>query len=207
MEENPAPSKPEVDWSTYDRVTHIHLLLGVERKPTPFKGIIIGQRQFMGIMDYIGYPFIVFALVSGYPLYGYKTIQAIQPTWLATVLFYWLMAFGVALALCLFVYLHKARMVNDETGTGAVYLNLETREVAIRDYQNQGTIIPLDSITKLRIFRIFSLELGPISIKLYARLIIHYVQDGKKHVAIAHFMDDAETTAHTLSQIIHEEKM
>lgn len=196
--------KKPVDWSTYDRVSPTELTIGEEKKP--FKGIIIGHRKFLGLFDYAGYPFVIFALVSGYPLYAYKTIAAITPTWLGTTLFYFLIVLGVVLAVLLFLYIYKAKKTNDSLGTANVFLNLETRELGIRDYNGKGMVLPLDKIEKPMIFRLFSLQIGPISIKLYARLILKYHEDGKNKYAFVHFMDDPETTAHLINDILHEKQ-
>jgi hypothetical protein len=196
--------KKPVDWVTYDRISPTDL--DIDGIKTPFKGIIIGHRKFLGIFDYIGYPFFVFALVSGYPLYGYKTIAAITPTWLGTTLFYFLIVLGVALAILLFFYIYKGKKVNDTEGTANVYLNLENRTLGLRDFNGKGQIVPLSEVEKPIIFRLFSLQIGPLSLKLYARLILKCHENGKTKFVIVHFMDDPEGTAQVINDILHEKQ-
>jgi hypothetical protein len=199
--------KRPVDWSTYDRISSTDLQL--DRKSpvlTPFKGIIIGQRQFLGILDYIGYPLFVALLFALCPLFGYKSIAAIDPSWLGSLIFYGSALVGLALAIPLFFYLFRAKKTNDREGTASVYLNLETRELGLRDYNGQGKIIPLDQVIKPMIFRLFSLQVGPLSLKLYARLILEWKDGDKKRITIVHFMSDPEETAQTIMAILHEKK-
>lgn len=194
-----------VDWTTYDRIspTTLHL---EGKGDVPFEGLVIGRRKFLGIFDYIGMPFLVVLLISLFPFYANVWVKKIQPDWLAWTVFWGLIVLGPIIAILVFFYIYGAKKENDKEGTANVYLNLETRQVGIRDWKGKCAIIPLDQITKPAIFRLFSLQVGPLSFKLYARLIFFWNDGGKKRITIVHFMDDPESTAHLLMEILHERK-
>lgn len=194
-----------VDWTTYDRISPTTLHLEKEGD-VPFKGLVIGRRKFLGITDYVGVPLLVVSLISLFPLYANKYIKMITPDWLAWLVFWGLIVLGMALGVLIFFYIYTAKKENDKEGTANVYLNLESQEVGIRDWKGKCAIIPLNEITKPGIFRLFSLQFGPLSLKFYARLILFWNEDGKKRITIVHFMDDPEETAHLLMEILHETK-
>jgi MFS family permease len=203
MEKETSASPREVDWTTYDRVSPT-VIQTKEGNRVPFKGVVIGRRKFVGILDYILVPLVGGAIVGLFPLYGYKVVQAIRPGWLGSAVFYLCIVLGIALAGFLFWYIFTAKKTNDRDGTANVYLNFETRELGIKNFDGKGRIIPWDSIVKVTAFRFTSLEVGPIGLKFYGRLILTIMKDGKKHLEIVHFVDEPEETAHTLTQILHE---
>jgi hypothetical protein len=174
------PTSPkDVDWTTYDRISPTFIQTK-EGPLIPFKGVVIGRRKFVGILDYTLVPLVGGALISLFPLYGYKVVNAIQPAWLASVVFYLCIILGIALAGFLFWYIFTAKRTNDRDGTANVYLNFETRELGIKNFDGKGRIIPLDTIVKVSAFRFTSLEVGPIGLKFYGRLILTVMKDGKK---------------------------
>lgn len=196
--------KNTVDWTTYDRIspTTLHLKTG----DVPFRGLVIGRRKFLGFFDYVGMPLFLTLLLSLLPLYANSWVKSIAPSWLGWLVFWGFIVLGPIVGVLVFFYIYGAKKENDKDGTANVYLNLETREVALRDWKGQGAIIPLAAITRPAIFRLFSFQIGPLSFKLYARLLLFYQENGRKKIAIVHFMDDPEETAHLLMEILHEKK-
>jgi hypothetical protein len=198
-------NKSNVDWDIYSRVNETKLVYKDPKKePTLFKGVIIGRRTLLGLMDYIGSPLIVLILVSGYPLYANKTIKDLQPTWLATTIFYGMILIGIILSLIVFLIIFRAKKTNDREGTGSVYINFETQELGIRDADGYGQVIPLSAIDHPAVFRLFNLQIGPVSIRLYARLILFWKENGRKRITFVHFMDDPDDAAQLIFQITHE---
>ena len=153
--------KTAVDYTTYDRIspTTLHL---EGQGDVPFEGLVIGRRKFLGIFDYIGMPLLVLLLISLFPFYANAWIKKITPDWLAWTVFWGLIILGPIVAVLVFFYIFGAKKENDKEGTSNVYLNLETREVGIRDWKGKCAIIPLDQIRKPSIFRLFSLQVGPL---------------------------------------------
>jgi hypothetical protein len=203
MPENAPASVKDVDWTTYDRIspTLIHVKEGT---PVPFKGVIIGRRKFIGILDYVLVPLLGGGIVGLFPLYAYKVVQMIQPAWLGAVVFYLCGILGVAILAFLFWYIFTAKRTNDKDGTAAIYLNFASQELAVKDFTGNGKIIPLKSIVKVMPFRFVSIQVGGIGLKFYGRLILTLEENGKKRLEIVHFVDDPEETAHVLTEILHE---
>lgn len=193
-----------VDWSIYDRVSPTELL--IDGKKVPFKGVIVGRRQFLGIMDYAFFPLVVGGLISTYPLYGKASLDKIGNEGIATFLFYFLMVLGILVGAFLVWYILKGKLVNDRFGTANMYMNFGTRELGVRDFKGQGKIIPFDSIVKVVPFRLFSLSIGPLSLHLYGRVFIVWMDGTHKKYTVMHFMDEPMETAHTLSLLMHEPK-
>jgi hypothetical protein len=193
-----------VDWMIYDRVSPTTLWIDGQEKP--FKGIVIGRRQFLGIMDYAFFPLVVGGLISCYPLYANASLKSIPNEGFATFLFYFLIFLGLGVGGFLVWYILEGKLVNDRYGTSNIYINLETRELGIRDFRGQGRIIPLDAISKVTPFRLFSISLGPLSLHLYGRVFIKWDEGGHSKISVVHFMDDPAETAHTLSLLMHEPK-
>jgi hypothetical protein len=193
-----------VDWSIYDRVSPTEL--SVDGKKRAFEGVVVGRRQFLGIMDYVFFPIVVGGLISLYPLYGKASLDKIPNQGFATFLFYFLIVLGFLVWAFLLWYILAGKLVNDHYGTSNIYMNFGTRELGIRDFKGQGKIIPLDSIVKVTPFRLFSISLGPLSLHLYGRVFIKWMDQGHLRTTVVHFMDDPMETAHTLSLLMHEPK-
>ncbi|MCI2069339.1 MAG: hypothetical protein LKJ88_07230 [Bacilli bacterium] len=194
-----------VDWSTYDRVSPTTIQLNDGEK-VPFKGIIIGHRKYLGLADYLGMPLFVTLAVSLIPAY-IKTWYDKLPSdgWRWTI-FVFSLLLGVLSGLFLFRWIYQAKKANDKVGNANIYLNLDKRLLGIRDRAQKGEIIPLDQIQKVSLFRLFSLQMGGLSFKLYARLIITWNDGKRKRITIVHFMDNPESSLHTINDIIHENK-
>jgi len=58
-----------VDWSTYDRISPTNIPIE-KGNAVPFRGIIIGHRKYLGLIDYVGMPLFVALLVALIPAYA-----------------------------------------------------------------------------------------------------------------------------------------
>lgn len=203
-----APSNPytPTPWNLYDRISSIKLsnVNGEEGKDEIYQGIVIGQRQIMGIKDSFVIPIVASLIVVGLGFSFIKNfliedktsgIVTLNPWfWLVEALF---IALGVTLGVFSLRRGIKARNYNREKGMSAIYLNPEKRTLAIRDIQGPNLVLPFRSI--LSCFRIstFELTISGIGIKIFPRLFLHYQDEqGKKHWKIVHFLDDPESVIH-----------
>jgi hypothetical protein len=192
-----------VDWSTYDRISPTNIPIE-KGNAVPFRGIIIGHRKYLGIIDYVGMTLFVALLVALIPAYAKAWCDKLPSDawrWAVSVFFSLL---GLVAAYFTFRWIYGAKKANDEAGTANIYLNLEERSLGIRDSASKGIIIPLEKIQKVGLFRLFSLQIGALSFKLYARLIITWNDGGKRRTNIVHFMDDPESSLHAINDILHE---
>ena len=202
MPENTPTSVKDVDWTTYDRISPT--TIRAKEGTVPFKGVVIGRRKFVGILDYVLVPLIGGALIALAPFYAYKQVQTINPAWVASLLFIFCGVAGFVLSLFLFWYIFTAKRTNDREGTPNGYLNFGTRQIAVKDFTGKGQIFGFDEIVKVTAFRFVSFQIFGVGIKLYGRLILTLKENGKKRLEIVHFVDDPEETAHILSEILHE---
>ena len=201
-------------WSLYDRISSVklHNINGEKGKDEVFKGIMIGQRQIMGIKDTYVVPIVTglviialgFAFISKFTTKDENgKANGRNPTfWILDLVF---VVLGLAIGGYLLYQGIKGRAYNRKYGMSAVYLDPEKKVLAIRDIQGDDVILPMKHI--LSFFRVsaFELTIFGIGVKVFPRLFLHYQdEDGKKLWKIVHFLDQPEEVVHTFDAIQFE---
>ncbi|MDD6240322.1 MAG: hypothetical protein PUA93_01875 [Eubacteriales bacterium] len=201
-------------WSIYDRISSVklHNVNGQKGKEEVFKGILIGQRQIMGIKDSYVVPILTglaiialgFAFISKFFVKddNDKTTSLSPAFWILELFFF---LAGLAIGGYLLYQGIKGRKYNREHGMSAIYLDPEKRVIAIRDIQGLDLVLPMSQIFSFFRLSAFELTISGIGLKIFPRLILHYVgKDGKKHWEIVHFLDKPEEVVHIFDAINNE---
>lgn len=201
-------------WSIYDRISSVklHNVNGQKGKEEVFKGILIGQRQIMGIKDSYVVPILTglaiialgFAFISNFFVKDEKgKITSLSPVFWVLESFF--LIAGLAIGGYFLYQGIKGRKYNRKYGMSAIYLDPEKKRIAIRDIQGPDLVLPMSQILSFFRLSAFELTISGIGIKIFPRLILHYVgKDGKKHWEIVHFLDKPEEVVHIFDAINNE---
>lgn len=201
-------------WILYDRISSVklHNVNREKGREEVFRGLMIGQRQIMGIKDSFIIPILTGLIIAGL---GFSFIRfftkknqngasaGVYPTfWILEACF---LLVGALIGGYLLYQGIKAKRYNRKYGMSAVYLDPEKKVLAIRDIQGSDLILPMSQILSFFRLSAFELTISGVGLKIYPRLFLHYQDErGKRHWEIVHFLDRPEEVVHIFDAVNHE---